>query len=138
MQYLYFALVWIGRSFARPLELDRNDELHVFKTKFAMGSLVVILFFASISVPIHYVSQTQATTYVVQDSIGNLSAAVIALGNETFNEGKPLWQTWTGDGVLPGSWSDFFVVETPVDRWGFLNLWWQTHGARVWYWLSAM
>jgi len=85
-----------------------------------------------------YVGQTRSTSIVIQDSMGNLSAIAIQYGNETFDNGQPLFQTWTGDGVNSSVWTDFFLAQTPADKYGFLNYWWNQNGAVIWHKIALM
>jgi hypothetical protein len=93
----------------------------------SLASLPTILIFIVVFFPMHYTSQTKPVSFVVQDSIGNISAAALKYNNG----GQPVWQNWTGEGVDGKTWTDFFLVETPADRYGFLHYWWNTEEVSI-------
>jgi hypothetical protein len=123
---------------SRPFMFSHNLESFEDKTALTLVTAIFTLIFGVVAFPINYVTQTRSTSFVVQDAVGNFSEAMIQLGNETFDVGEPLWQTWTGNGVNGSVWTDFFLASTPSDRYGFLELWWRSHRSRVWHWLPLM
>lgn len=101
-------------------------------------TILFMIIFISVGFPLHYVRQTKSKSYIIQDGIGSLSAVAFQYGNQTFNAGQPLWQTRTGDGVDGRVWTDFFVVQTPTDRFDFLDYWWNRNGGSIWHKISLM
>jgi hypothetical protein len=72
---------------------------------FRAVSIFMILIFAAIEIPLHYVQEAKPRSISVLDSFGPLQ-----------------WANATTD-----SWSDCFQLHAPADRNGFLSTWWQTY-----------
>jgi hypothetical protein len=106
-------------------DLAPNEEGGVYKAYLAV--FPVILIFTLVIFPLHYTSQTKPVSFVVQDSVGNISAAAL----KNYLSWQPMWQNWTGDGVDGKTWTDFFLVKTPVDRYGFLHYWWNIEDVSI-------
>jgi hypothetical protein len=107
---------------------ENLDKIFGFDTSFtedagafagSLATLPVLLIFIVVFIPMHYTSQTKPVSFVIQDPIGNVSAAVLR-----YNGSNPEWQNWMGEGVDGKSWTDFFWVETTTDKYGFLHFWW--------------
>jgi hypothetical protein len=78
-------------------------------------ALVLITLYTVVIFPVHYVHQTRHRTISVFDSFGPLVRA-----GDMFPAG-----------ALSGtSWSDWFRVAQPADRFGYMAVWWREHGKR--------
>jgi hypothetical protein len=115
---------------------ESSDNLFGFETRFtetggtyamSLAMLPMLLIFSVVFFPMHYTSQTKPVPFVIQDSIGNISAAVLQYNSG----GKPVWQNWTGEGIDGKTWTDFFLVKTPTDKYGFLHYWWNSEKVSV-------
>jgi hypothetical protein len=81
-----------------------------------------IILYTVILFPINYVQQTRHRTITVFDSVGPLMRASDVL-----------------PAALNGtSWSDWFHVAQPADRFGFMAAWWREHGRRWDTWLAFL
>ncbi|KAI9859283.1 MAG: hypothetical protein M1813_007057 [Trichoglossum hirsutum] len=138
MYTLWEVFVWLFESFARPFETDWDEggEDNVRFT--ATVAVVVILVYIAVSFPLHYDIQTKSRMFVVFDGFGNLQPANLQVGHDYYDSGDIIWSSWTGDSANGTSWGDFFLVQTPTDRLGFLGHWWKTNKVRIMNWIAIL
>ncbi|KAH6665488.1 hypothetical protein B0J14DRAFT_232615 [Halenospora varia] len=96
---------------------------------FYIISLIGILIYATITLPLHITQQRQSRTFAVADSFGNVSNDA---GWDTYYHQWPaLNATYSGDSINGTAWIDCFNVTTPVDYWGFAGEWWEIHKRQI-------
>jgi len=122
------ALIWFAwENLDKFFSLDAFFVGHGGAYSMSFTTIMVIGIFTVIFFPMHYTAQTKPVPFVIQDSIGNISATVLKYNSG----GKPVWQNWMGEGVDGKTWTDFFLVETPTDKYGFLHYWWNSEEGSI-------
>jgi hypothetical protein len=106
----------LGRRHDRNAGEHAVDEDETKERDIAFSVLPIsgIVLFTIIMAPFYYAHQTRHRTLSVFDSVGPL----VRMGDMS-------------PAALAGiSWSDWFHVAAPADRFGFMAAWWREHGRR--------
>jgi hypothetical protein len=138
-------IVWAVSALRDPFSVDLldhddmdQDELDGYKRTTARVATVAIVVVIAVSFPLHYLQQTKPTGFMILDSFGPPQPASYQTVAEGWDYGKPILYSWTGKSTKGTSWSDFFYVETPTNRWGFVEHWWSENKNRIENWLPVL
>ena len=104
------------RDFWRPfpaIKMASEGRLFYSGNKLAFG---VMLLLAIVTMVVHLLDELHSRKFVYTDSFG---PNIYSLGSQ---------------GILQAngsSWSDCFIVDTPVEKWGSISAWWQVKESRA-------
>jgi hypothetical protein len=93
-------------------------------------SLVIIIIFVLIAIPLHVNQQREPKMFFVADSFGYTTNDWVFYNMSDLPQPPSNWDpNYTGDnGTI---WTDCFNISTPVDYWGFANGWWKIHRQQI-------
>jgi hypothetical protein len=108
-----------GREELTSRDLEKNAETLAATCKISM---VLIIGYALTALALHAYQQAQPKSISIVDSFGSLAHAQLLY--DSFGDLIPNQPYYGGNA---SHWSDCFIVQTPVDRFGFLKAWWLSH-----------
>jgi len=108
---------------------DEAETRLVFAQIYGL-SLVAIVIYALIAIPLHVKQQRTPKTFFVADSFGQATNDWGFHNMSDLPQSPPEWtSSYTGDNGTV--WTDCFNISTPVDYWGFAAGWWKIHRQQI-------